>query len=118
LEAGPAGKRLGNGKPAVDDFQGQRRQTAWSWSAYNLGIFLRIVSGIMARAFEQLLIGMPVGDVAAGMHADRRVGDDTVGSVLLGLWIEAFEARRCCGDAVPVNRFIGSLRTLGVGKRK
>ena len=44
----------------------------------------------MARADQQLLIGMPFGDVAASMHTDGRVGDDAIGGALLGLRIEAF----------------------------
>ena len=43
----------------------------------------------MARAFEQLPIGVPHGHVAAGMHTDGRIGDDTVGGTLLSLRIEA-----------------------------
>src|SRR5215469_7317003 len=42
----------------------------------------------MARAYEQLLIGVPFSDVAAGMHADRGISDDTLGGMLLRLRIK------------------------------
>src|SRR5262252_9348605 len=43
----------------------------------------------MARASEQLLIGVPFSDVAAGMRTDREISDDTLGGMLLGLRIKA-----------------------------
>src|SRR5262252_3991812 len=44
----------------------------------------------MTRAFEKLPVGVPSRDVAAGMRADRRIGDDVLHGALLGLAIEAF----------------------------
>ena len=55
-----------------------------------LGPFLRIVDRVMTRAFEQPPVGVPVGDVAAGMRAYSRVADDTFCSALLGLGVEPF----------------------------
>ena len=43
----------------------------------------------MAWAHEQLLIGVPFGDVATGMYTDRGISDNTVGGVLLCLRIKA-----------------------------
>src|SRR5215472_10499051 len=43
----------------------------------------------MTWAYEQLLIGVPFGDVTAGMHTDRGISDDTLGGMLLGLRIKA-----------------------------
>src|SRR6266404_9299591 len=70
-------------------FQRQRRQAARRRPADHLCPFLRIVHRVMARALEQQLVGVPIGDVAARMRTYGRVGDDTVGSAPLGLGIEA-----------------------------
>src|ERR1700719_5234559 len=51
--------------------------------------FLRIVHRVMARALEQQLVRVPIGDVAARMRTYGRVGDDTVDGAPLGLGIEA-----------------------------
>jgi hypothetical protein len=44
----------------------------------------------MTRAFKQLPIGVPVGDIASRMHAYGRISDNTVGRSLFGLGIKAF----------------------------
>src|ERR1700720_4596123 len=46
-------------------------------------------SYIEARALEQQLVRVPIGDVAARMRTYGRVGDDTVDGAPLGLGIEA-----------------------------
>ena len=43
----------------------------------------------MARAFEQLPIGVPIGHLAAGVHANCGIGDHPFGGALLGFVIEA-----------------------------
>ncbi len=70
-------------------FQRQRRQAARRRPADHLCPFLRIVHRVMARALEQQLVRVPIGDVAARMRTYGRVGDDTVDSAPLGLGIEA-----------------------------
>src|SRR5260370_23022950 len=89
LEPGPAGEGLSNNQPAVSDPQRQRRQWARGRPADYLCRFLRIVERVMARAVEQLGGGVPVGHVAAGVRAYRRVGDDAFRGTLLGHRIEA-----------------------------
>jgi hypothetical protein len=53
----------------------------------------REMNAKMARAFEELPIGVPVRDVAPGMNTYGRVGDDAVGGVLLRFAIEAFRVK-------------------------
>src|ERR1700736_1343598 len=88
-KAGPTDERLGDDKPLVDDFQRQRRQAARRPPTDHLCPFLRIVHRVMARALEQQLVRVPIGDVAARMRTYGRVGDDTVDGAPLGLGIEA-----------------------------
>lgn len=42
----------------------------------------------MAWAFEDLLRRLPIGDIAAGVRADRRIGEYDVGGIRLGLRVE------------------------------
>ena len=46
------------------------------------------------RAFEQLPVGVPIGDVAAGVRAYRRISDNSVGRALLGLGVEPLGSSR------------------------
>jgi hypothetical protein len=47
----------------------------------------------MARAFEEVPVGVPIRDVAPGMHAYGRIGDDAVGGVLLCVAIEPLRVK-------------------------
>src|SRR5580700_7983971 len=62
LKTGPTDEGLGDDKPLVDDFQRQRRQAARRRPADHLCPFLRIVHRVMARALEQQLVRVPIGD--------------------------------------------------------
>ena len=49
---------------------------------------LRVIKRVVARAFEQLPVGVPIGHVAAGVQANCRIGDHAVGGAFLGLGVE------------------------------
>src|SRR6516165_3935233 len=88
LEPGPAGERLGDDEPAVGDSQRQRRQTARRRATDHLGPCHRIVHRVVARAFKQPAIRMPVYDIAPGVRTNRRIGDYPLGCMVFGFGIE------------------------------
>ena len=89
MKAGPSGERLGEDEAAVDHSQLQHREAARRRPADDLGPLPQVVGRVMERAFEKLPVGVSVRDVAPGMHAYGRLGDDTVGGMLLCFGIEA-----------------------------
>src|SRR5215510_12828094 len=83
-EADAAGEWFGDHQFAVRDFQRQRRQRPWRRAGHQGAVGARIVLRVVTRAFEQLWPGQPIGHVAAGMRADRRVGDHSICRVVPG----------------------------------
>src|SRR6266436_1371905 len=75
-------KWLGNDELVIDDFQGQRRQTARSGTVDDRRALARIVPRIVTGAFEDLLVVYPTAHLATRMRTDRRIGDHSIGRTL------------------------------------
>src|SRR5580765_8523741 len=78
------GERLRYDELALGDLQRQRGQGPCRGPAHDGSAFARIVVRVVAGAFEDLLLGLPAANFAAGVRANRRIGYDAFGRAILG----------------------------------
>jgi hypothetical protein len=82
-DANAGGEWLRHHELAVRDLEWKCRQGARGGAIYHRSALARIIMRIVAGAFENPLLRDPYTDLAAGMRADRRIGDHALRRPLL-----------------------------------
>jgi len=82
----------GNGERPIGDRHRKRRQTARRRTEHDFRDLAGIIFGIVSHALENFLVANvllhPGGDRTPGMNANRRIGDNAVGRMRLGVIVK------------------------------
>src|SRR5215472_11597046 len=71
-------ERLGHNKLPIHNLERQRGERSRAWPINYRGSLARVVTRVVAGTFENLPVRGPVGDFAARVRADGRIGHDAV----------------------------------------